>query len=103
MVEKLSPSADGSSQPAASVAAPSTSRTACFATFAVASVSVIVDAVPTVGVTPDGKEMPGSVPSRVYATFAVEQPEALSAASACLARKVTAPSVVSAVASTVTL
>ena len=63
VVEKLSPPALGSSQPAASVAAPATSSTAYFATFAVASVSVIVDAVPTVGFTPSGKAMPGPVPS----------------------------------------
>ena len=53
----------GSSQPVASVAVPATSRTACFAIFAVASVSVIVAAVPTVGVTPSGNAIPGSVPS----------------------------------------
>ena len=61
MSVRLSPL--GSSQPVASVAAPSTSTTAYFAIFAVASVSVIVAAVPTVGVTPSGNAIPGSVPS----------------------------------------
>ena len=64
VVEKLSPPALGSSHPAAVVSVPATSSTAYFATFEVASVSVIVAAVPTVG-APDGKAMPGSAVSSV--------------------------------------
>ena len=46
---KLSPLEPGSSQPVASVAVPGTSSTAYFAIFAFASVSVIVDALPSRG------------------------------------------------------
>ena len=65
VVEKLSPPELGSSQPAAVVSVPATSSTAYFATFAVASVSVIVAAVPFVG-APDGNAMPGSAVSTLY-------------------------------------